>query len=331
MGKKRIEYIDIAKALLILCLLYGHMFMVARFQGYDDPVRNTLSKFVVIYATFFMQAFFIITGLCSSFNKKFGEYLWNNIKTILIPGVTLVIIDRYLYNILPGNPFEHTPTAFEWLTTGGPWFIFALFEAKLIYWAINKLAAKWQLLIICPLAIICLALARYRITENYLWYQHTLMMLPYLCFGNLAKKYMDKVDKILPKVAIAGGLLLLVEYFANIPMPHLDYDVSVSMLSFPVHVVNVFAGTFLILWVSKLIGKNQVLLSIGKGTLLIYLMNECVLKAVLQMLSPVYDARNTFACLSYYFATYVLVAAIFYILIRVVYGTKYLSWIVGKY
>lgn len=331
MAAKRIEYIDIAKALLILCLLYGHMFMVARLQGFEDATHTSLVKVTRIYATFFMQAFFLITGLCSSFNKKFGQYLWNNTKTILIPGVTLVIIDRYLYNSLPGNPFEHTPTAIEWLTTGGPWFIFALFEAKLIYWAINKLAAKWQLLIICPLAIICLALARYRFTENYLWYQHTFMMLPYLCFGNLAKKYMDKVDVILPKVAIAGGLLLLVEYFANIPMPHLDYDVSVSMFSFPVHVVNVFAGTFFILWVSKLIGKNTVLLSIGKGTLLIYLMNECVLKAVLQMLSPVYDATSTVACISFYVATYVLVVAIFYILIRVVYGTKYLSWIVGKY
>lgn len=331
MAAKRIEYIDIAKALLILCLLYGHMVMVARLQGFEDATHTNLVKVTRIYATFFMQAFFLITGLCSSFNKKFGQYLWNNTKTILIPGVTLVIIDRYLYNSLPGNPFEHTPTAIEWLTTGGPWFIYALFEAKLIYWAINKLAAKWQLLIICPLAIICLALARYRITENYLWYQHTLMMLPYLCFGNLAKKYMEKVDSILPKVAIAGGLLLLVEYIANIPMPHLDYDVSVSMFSFPVHVVNVFAGTFFILWVSKLIGKNQVLLSIGKGTLLIYLMNECVLKAVLQMLSPVYDAESTVACISFYVATYVIVVVIFYILIRVVYGTKYLNWIVGKY
>lgn len=146
--KQRIEYIDIAKALLILCLLYGHMFLIARYQGYNDNVNIFAKSFVRLYATFFMQTFFIITGLCSSFNLEFRPFLWKNTKTILIPGVTLTILDRYIYNLLPGNPFEYTPTAIDWLVDGGPWFIMALFSAKMIYWFISKLDVKKQLILV---------------------------------------------------------------------------------------------------------------------------------------------------------------------------------------
>lgn len=334
MNSKRIDYIDVAKALLILCLLYGHMFMVAKFQGHSDIIRNECAGFVKIYATFFMQTFFLITGLCSSFKRPFVQYLKNNTKTILVPGITLVVLCRYLYNICPGEPFSHTPSATEWLVTGGPWFIFALFEAKLLYWVINKFNYKMQLLIVTSIAYIGILLAQFKLTDNYVWYQHSLIMLPYLCLGNIAKSYIERIMEYLPRLAIVGVIILLVEFIFDIPMPYLDYNIGVSLKSSLLHILNVMSGSFLILWVAKIIGSNSFLQTLGKGTLLIYLLNECVLKAIIQLQGYIYCPAfesKLIPCIVLYITTYAIAVVFFYYLIKVVYESSYLRWIVGKY
>lgn len=329
--KQRIEYIDIAKALLILCLLYGHMFMIARFQGYNDNVNNFAKSFVRLYATFFMQSFFIITGLCSSFNLEFKSFLWKNTKTILIPGITLTILDRFIYNLLPGNPFEYTPTAIDWLVDGGPWFIIALFSCKIIYWFIYKLDIKKQLVLVWGGYIVCLIVRVLFKTPNFICYQHTLLMLPYLCIGCLAKQYIERINHVIPIIGLVGIVVLIIEFVFELPMPIHDYNIGVSVKSFPIHVLNVLMGTAFVFWISKLINKNTFLQLIGEGTLIIYLLNECILKAIINLLSPIYCATNTASLVLFYSLVYVLLVLSFVVLIKLIYSSRYLSWIVGKY
>lgn len=329
--KQRIEHIDIAKALLILCLLYGHMFLIARYQGYNDNVNIFAKSFVQLYATFFMQTFFIITGLCSSFNLEFRPFLWKNTKTILIPGVTLTILDRYIYNLLPGNPFEYTPTAIDWLVDGGPWFIMALFSCKLIYWFIYKLDIKKQLIIVGGGYLLGLMICSFFESPNYLCYQHTLLMLPYLCIGCIAKQYIERINHVIPIIGLVGIVVLIIEFVFGMPMPIHDYNIGVSIKSFPIHVLNVLMGTAFVLWVSKLINKNSFLQLIGEGTLIIYLLNESILKAIIILLSPVYCVTNTASLVFFYCLVYFLSVLSFVVLIKLIYSSKYLSWIVGKY
>lgn len=329
--KQRIEYIDIAKALLILCLLYGHMFMIARFQGYNDNVNTFAKSFVRLYATFFMQSFFIITGLCSSFNTDFKPFLWKNTKTILIPGITLTILNRYLYNLLPGNPFEYTPSVIEWFIDGGPWFIIALFSCKIIYWFIYKLKIKKQLILVGGGYLLGLMICSFFGTPNYLCYQHTLLMLPYLCIGCLAKQYIDRINHVIPIIGLVGIAVLIIEFVFELPMPIHDYSIGVSIKSFPLHIVNVLMGTAFIFWISKLININSFMQLIGEGTLIIYLLNECILKAIINLLSPIYCATNTASLVLFYSLVYVLLVLSFVVLIKLIYSSKYLSWIVGKY
>lgn len=329
--KQRIEYIDIAKAFLILCLLYGHLFLIARLQGYNDIVNSYATRPCKIYATFFMQAFFIFTGLCSSFNKtEFLPFLWKNIKTILIPGITLTILDRWLYNSLPGFSFEHTPSAVEWLIDGGPWFIIALFCSKILYWFICKLEIRTQLLLCWGGYIICLLIREFIKMPNYICYQHTLLMLPYLCIGAIAKQHLETINSIISKIGPFCIIILILEFMFNFPMPVHDYSVGVSIKSFPIHIFNVLLGTFFILWISRLIGKNKFLKTIGQGTLIIYLLNECILKLSYLIVTPVYSDNTVNLCF-FYSGAFVLSVFIFYLMIKTIYRKKYLSWIVGKY
>lgn len=133
--KQRIGYIDVAKGILIMCLLYGHSYIYGGFVGVDEEAMHLLGKTSKIYGCFFMQTFFFITGFCSSFNQVFWEYLWKCLKTILIPGMLLCFICGTLWRVYVwGNVYESVLKQLiglkYWFVTGGEWFIVALFYGK---------------------------------------------------------------------------------------------------------------------------------------------------------------------------------------------------------
>lgn len=329
--KKRIDYIDVAKALLIFCLIIGHYMLHSNMQGVEDVSFAYARPYIKLYATFFMQTFFIISGLCSSFNTPFTQYLWKNSKTILIPGIVLTIINRYIYNALPGNGFEHTPTFIEWFVDGGPWFIFAMFEAKILFWLIVKLNKYMQMLFLFILYISVLCVNSMFEIPNYVFFKHALLMLPYLYAGYMLKSKLSTVEILLPYLAAGGAMVLGAEFVLNLPMPVHDYYVGVTYKTFPIHIVNVFAGTFVVLFISKKIKNVEFLKIIGKGTLLIYLMNECTIKSIVivgKYFRPIEDFLfNTL----YHLFIYALIMILFYVMVKIVYSNKYLCWIVGKY
>lgn len=84
--RPRIAYIDIAKGILIMCMLYGHIRVYGPMEGMNDPVMHIMSHTSGLYGAIFMQSFFIITGFCTSFTGGV-KYIWKNIKTLLIPSI----------------------------------------------------------------------------------------------------------------------------------------------------------------------------------------------------------------------------------------------------
>ena len=75
MGRKRLEYIDIAKGILIILVVLGHLFP----EGY---LREWVYGFHV-------QAFFILSGICVNYSKiymsDFQKFLRKKLTTIIIP------------------------------------------------------------------------------------------------------------------------------------------------------------------------------------------------------------------------------------------------------
>lgn len=90
MNNKRIEYIDIAKGLLILLVVIGHV-------QQNEPF-TLLKQFIY---TFHMPAFFIISGILfdksRTANKKFFPYVKKKIYTLIIP--------YFFFEILSGIVF----------------------------------------------------------------------------------------------------------------------------------------------------------------------------------------------------------------------------------
>lgn len=94
MKSKRLEYIDVAKGILIMLMVMGHTLNIATYQPEaNDFVRN-VNLLETLYKGFYMCTFFVITGYCSNFNKPFWNFTKANLKTIVLPAFSLFFINQ---------------------------------------------------------------------------------------------------------------------------------------------------------------------------------------------------------------------------------------------
>ena len=338
-SKTRIRYIDIAKGILICCLLYGHMLLFARMEGLNDSVMKVMQQCIPLYNCFFMQSFFFITGLCSSFDKDFKGFLWRNTKSLLIPSVILVTISEYCIQAITNHSIDFTPiyNLSRWFIDGGPWFIITMFLGKVLYFFISKLSIRNQLCYIIVLYLIGIVLNVIDCFPNYWYHRHVLLMLPYLFLGHYCKNQPFQFKKYLFPIAIFGVITIALQFVLSIScdfykLPTHDYYISINR-TFPIHIVNAISGTAFIMWLSQKIGTNRFLETMGQGTLLIYLWNELVNRLILRVLpiDLIYDSNSILSCLLFHFLVLSLLFLLFFILIKIVYNCKSLSWLVGKW
>ncbi len=333
----RLQYIDIAKGILILFLLYGHSILYTRMLGYDDDSISLWNKLVPWYNAFFMPAFFIITGFCSSYTINFKEYLWKNIKSLLIPAVVIVTAYHYINDLLLHNglSFQHLSNLRFWLVDKGPWFIFALFWCKLVYWFLHKFSVLKQVSIVAIIYLLGLVLARIELLPNVQAHLHAMLLLPYLTFGAFLKDRRDLLDKYLKPVALLGGVLVTIQWIIVITwgwsMPYLDANISVSVKTFPLHIFNSISGTAFIVYISQLIGSSPFLETLGKGTLLLYLGNGLFQTIATKLAYSIIPSTTYISCLIIHLVAYLLCIVIGYVAVKIVYSKKYLSWLVGKW
>ena len=336
--QQRIGYIDTAKGILILCLLFGHLRVLAKWEGLDDPVLQVMGAGIGAYRPFFMQTFFLITGFCSTFRTGFWPFLLKNLKTLLLPAV---LLDVLCYGIMAaaGGAEQsfgaHLSGFATWLTTGGPWFIFALFWAKILFWGISRLPRVWQVLLVAGLYLLGLALNHFDWVENVQWHRHALLALPFLLGGYLLKGNMERLQKyLLPAGLIGAGLIVaqnLLAHFTSFTLPASDIFIDVDFSNFPLHFVNVAGGSALVLWLAQKLTKSRTISLLGEGSLLAYLMNSTIQVLVLRMMMPLYPAGHLAGYVCFHFAAYALCVAGTCLFIWLIYKHRCLSWIVGKF
>ena len=197
----RLHYIDVAKGLLILIVLCHHVPHVSAIYDVDNFFVDFMKSSSVLYISFFMPAFFIITGFCSNF-KKSGcvKYFLINCKTILLPAFCLGFISMWLQLLSSGctDLFEYCKLGFRTLIVqGGPyWFLSSLFLSKMIVkiWleltsgiSNNKRYDIYTLLFFIMLLLMSVAMNG-RMTN--IWFViHALGLSVFLFIGSLIRKY----------------------------------------------------------------------------------------------------------------------------------------------
>ena len=197
---KRLEFIDIFKAIGIIFMLMGHV-------GFGQSFAHYISAF-------HMPMFFFISGyLFKTYDfkdlikRKFNGLLKPYLYFGLLNAVLCLI---FVENFKLGTYFEkffffnnrHLPVA------GALWFLTGMFFANILFWLFHKYINKYFLGIVLSGVAICEYYLKLRIPFSI---DSALFMLPVMYSGYLFKRYESDCNKF--KTAVLGLFFFVVSYF----------------------------------------------------------------------------------------------------------------------
>lgn len=269
LSKQRLHYIDIAKGLLIFTVIVGHISDWSSQNGVTNELFVNVSKINFTFTSFFMAAFFAITGYCTNFNKAYKQYLWSDIKSLIVPSVTLVVLAMGINYLLTGildtsGIRPHHLIRF----ISSHWFLLALFWAKQIHYFVRRIKNKYIILFLYIIFSFLGCLLN-NVVKDYYWMQHGLDFVLFLFIGELMKSYDFKFDRfvwcVIPYVIYVGIAYLL---FPKIP--HIAAGVDLELWQLPLFYIGAITGTFMIMYISKKLNTNRFLEYLGRQSLIVY-------------------------------------------------------------
>lgn len=270
--KDRIKYLDVAKGILILIVIFHHVTLYSLSQ--DEVYRDFYNQCGFFYGSFFMPTFFLISGYCSNFNINFKEFFINNFRGIIIPYFALGLINRIEVGLF-SQDFTRFYDYFDlkfWLLFKDLWFLSVLFICKMIVFAIkkaeiNRFFISSVLLFLCILGI---WLGAINDPTNYFCYKHCLVSLFFVYLGTEVKRIGLLEKTCLLYGAIAFIIIQIIGYLIKQPFPMFTWWIGIQHKYIPVFIILALLGTCFILWISKKIKKNMVLEYFGKNSLIVY-------------------------------------------------------------
>lgn len=337
---KRLHYIDIFKGICLILVVMHHAPLAL--NG-DLAPQGSLYWYINNFITaFFMPAFFVATGYSSSFTRPFKDFLWKNVKTILIPCYCLYYLNRYLQNL---NVFLFGEDA-SWLTWshwlapgfrtfveegGFYWFLSSLFISKLLMYVLYKFPYQWQK-ITSAIVLMLVGVLLYDRLPNYFFYQHALILLPFLTFGKLLKKYEAVIEKYVysfVSVFVVGVVLLsLLGY----DVPTVTRNITIQWATLPLFLLLSIAGTVTFWHLSKIIQHSSWLEYIGRGSLVEYCFNYstlCIVAHLFQLwvnMGGQGTMANAWSCLVISAIATVILTGFYWLL-----NHKYINVLLGKF
>lgn len=333
-AKKRIPYIDLAKGILIVFLILGHTVNAIRKSGVEtNEVLNGIHVFrLYLWTSFYMSAFFIITGYCSNFKKDFVTFFISNFKTIKVPAVIFGFLSLFLRSF--SKPVllndSYVQTFFYCFVDSGLWFLDALFISKIIYWVVAKYGAnKYVVGAICLLFLSAGVILLEQRIHNYGYFIHAFLMLPFLYIGQLLKGVAFR-PKLTVGALISFAVIILIFVFLGMKPPYVTLKINLPSILVPSWIILSVSGTIALIGVCKQISYNRLLCFIGRNSLVYYCMHLIVLGGLKITFQHAFGNSNyLLTCLFY--VTDVLIVVVLCGLFAKILNTKYLRFCLGKF
>lgn len=179
---------------------------------------NALDRVEDLWVSFFMPAFFFLTGYCTDFKKRFMPFLVQGIKILILPAVVINYGSTIVEYISWGESalwIVKTTVKSFLLTCAGEWFIPSLFLARLAVWKLVRLKRVESMLVI-SFVMLCAGVVLY---DCFPWipeiwsYKHALMVTIFMVVGDVLKKKQNthsvrRPAKLYP--IVSGGVYLRV-------------------------------------------------------------------------------------------------------------------------
>lgn len=332
----RVSYIDVAKGILIILVIIHHIPQLVKAQfGISDGCWGDISSLNFTYACYFMQTFFVVTGMCSNFDKKALPFVVNNIKTLVVPAILLPIVTVWIVNVFSLNLNIRSYLWFDYkqiiLYGSSSWFLPALFLSKILFWTINRyLKEGWMQILACLLLLVvgCL-LNEWDGIPNYWMHRHAFAMVLFILIGQWFRSQKEQ-----KKILLIGGALFVAVTVAMKTVPFhycwITNAFHVSVSQIPLHILLCITGSCFIFGISRCINSNKVLEYIGKNTLFIYVFHYHFLQFLIKRILPHIDSTNYAMNLLVFVALLFLSLSISCLLSTLLH-TKRLKFLFGKF
>ena len=306
--KERVHWIDVAKGLMMIGMVLNHIINYSAKMGVDIS-SFPWGEVGSVYGVFTMQSFFILSGNTTNFNHKFKTFMWKQVKGLLVPYVSFMLICSLIAYLVWGEPLvEEMYGENYFFLVEGYWFLTALFLAKVIMFLISKVS-KSKVIELCGgilLLVIGISISEYYSDmpepshwHNYFHYRNGLCMAVFLPIGYYLKEY-----KVVERHGLKIGLVYCVLYCVTYLMTLLDIqgyqylaapsythylvpnlsEVNGFML-IPSYLFYTVAGSVLVFWVSQKIVLSGFLEFLGRTSLIIYCVHFTFLKLFAMLLS----------------------------------------------
>ena len=271
--KKRIEWIDVARALSMFIILYAHI--------YDS---STISKFVHL---FHVPIFFFLSGIVWKEKKQsLKESFKNAFLTLLVPyffcsciSIILFIFlgkmvsakadSLSLFQCVEGMIYSNSRTGL--MSWNRPlWFIPCLFSVKMLWELISRLSRKESLRSLCVAIIFSVGVVISIFFQNIIlpfeleisfvmlgFYYLGIKLNPYCIIFSKLKIY---IFIILFFVSLALCIIIF-KYNTHISVQYNTYGF------FPLFILGAIVGITMIVSLSGIISKIKVLQFVGQNTL----------------------------------------------------------------
>jgi acyltransferase len=276
---ERISWIDIARGIGILLVLYGHALTA-------DSYRH------IIYA-FHMPLFFFLSGVVYHHKKSqhFLPFLWKNIKSILLPYFFFALLSygiwyfnlksdlttpeflQHMYGILYGNS-NNNLLFFNVVL----WFLPCLFITKVAFELLTRISEKKVFLI--PILFFFSLLGYlhslyFSKTKLFFSAETALTAIVFFGIGYLWNKYNESIlSKIKPyNIHLLFFLVMIFTLTAtwNFNIHELQVDMRLNRLNnYALFYSASISGIFTTILISVMLRKNAILSYLGKHSLVLF-------------------------------------------------------------
>ncbi len=263
---KRLEYIDIAKGLTICLMVIGH-----------SSIPHTLSNWIW---SFHMPFFFFMSGLFTSWDKDYYNFVRGKTISLLVPFLVYSIVNLLLYPLMGGEEdwSEHVKSILikGW---GGIalWFVPVLYLSLIICRLVHD---KFLMIFIILFSLSACILNYHHIKLPWTLSTVSIASAYILMARRFKEQTMKAINGLKGKsvfIAITGCLLITIcvsHYFK------LDLSANQVLPFFPL-LIGAVAGTFFMLLFSKEIVRLKIISktfsTIGKYTFEVMAFSQCII------------------------------------------------------
>ena len=332
---KRNGLFDVCKGILIVIVVFHHIGYQAEIAGVNDIVRRQNLYLLPTYCSWFMPAFFLITGYCTNFTIPFSTFLAKNMKTLIWPAVTSFVIIGIYRAFFYYESFSLSDYFEPIIIWGLNWFLITLFFSKMLYYGmLNVIANVWNRLVFSFfLSFIAIYMNDINLFGiNYLHHRHALYLTLFLCIGDVLKD----LASLFPNChSISKAFAIIFLPILLLSMKHVGVLpgiagvwINFDYVQVPFHIFLALCGSCFLLYFSKILGKTKVFLYIGINSLVFYLFHVEILRFVETIVSKCIINPQTMIQVVAFDLFTLLLSLAFCSVIAYLFSLRSLRWII---